>query len=99
MCQQAAEKAVKGGLYSLGRVETGHSVRRLLEAFSAASGVPMDELASCAKELDRHYIASRYPNAWSEGAPFEYYDREIAERCVRCAERLIRKISEYVKTG
>jgi len=31
-----------------------------------------------AMELDRNYIAPRYPDAYSEGAPFEYYSEDVA---------------------
>ncbi|AAL80881.1 hypothetical protein PF0757 [Pyrococcus furiosus DSM 3638] len=32
-------------------------------------------------ELDRNYIAPRYPDAYPEGAPFEYYSEEVARYC------------------
>jgi HEPN domain-containing protein len=34
-----------------------------------------------AKTLDKYYIPTRYPNAWSEGAPEDYYTREDGESC------------------
>jgi len=43
------------------------------------------------KELDRHYIGSRYPNFYPAGAPYTYYTKEMGERCVNYAE-LIKKM-------
>ncbi|RLI36564.1 hypothetical protein DRO60_05580 [Candidatus Bathyarchaeota archaeon] len=46
---------------------------------------PPRELVEKAKELDRHYIPTRYPNLHPEGAPMDYYTRADAERAVRYA--------------
>lgn len=42
-----------------------------------------------AAELDKHYVISRYPNGFAEGAPWEHYTRRDAEKCVRSGERLV----------
>ncbi|MGC9149434.1 MAG: HEPN domain-containing protein [Sulfolobales archaeon] len=43
----------------------------------------------CARELDRHYIPSRYPNAHPAGTPHEAYDHETSRRAIECARRII----------
>jgi len=77
---QAAEKAAKALLYSVNEAPWGHSVRLLLERFFARKREKYDEnLLSLARELDRHYIPSRYPNAHPEGTPHEAYDVNASE--------------------
>ncbi len=85
---QAAEKAVKA-LYESRNMEVwGHSVSRMLESLPGDLK-PDDDLVDKAKELDRHYIPTRYPNFHSEGAPLDYYTRSDAERAVRYARDVI----------
>jgi HEPN domain-containing protein len=43
-----------------------------------------------ARELDKAYIPTRYPNALPEGAPFESYTLEEAERLISYAEQILR---------
>ncbi len=43
-----------------------------------------------AKELDKAYIPTRYPNAHPEGAPCELYTRAEAERLIEYAGRIIK---------
>lgn len=88
-CQQAAEKAVKAVHQHLGVDSWGHTVSTLLEALPAAAAVSPD-LIDAARELDRHYIPARYPNAHPQGAPYEFYARPDAERAVHHAEQIIR---------
>lgn len=44
---------------------------------------------SDSRELDRHYMPSRYPNAFESGYPALYYDIEAAGRAVECAGRIV----------
>lgn len=86
--QQAAEKAVKALYQSLGMEVWGHSISRMLENLPDELKPP-EELIDKAKELDRHYIPTRYPNFHPEGAPLDYYTRRDAERAVEYAENII----------
>ncbi|WP_440060019.1 HEPN domain-containing protein [Thermogladius sp. 4427co] len=91
---QAAEKASKALLYYVNEAPWGHSVRLLLQRFSEARGISIsEELMVCARELDRHYIPSRYPNAHPAGTPHEAYDEETSRRAIECA----RKVVEYAR--
>ena len=51
---------------------------------------PTEELRNEAMELDKAYIPTRYPNAIPEGAPFEIYTKEEAERLILYAEEILR---------
>jgi HEPN domain-containing protein len=86
--QQAAEKAVKA-LYQSIHVDTiGHSVSRMMTDLPAPLKPPED-LVEWAKELDKHYIPSRYPNFHPEGAPMDYYTAREAHRAVEGAQTII----------
>ncbi|HDI31471.1 MAG TPA: HEPN domain-containing protein [Thermofilum sp.] len=89
--QQAAEKAVKALHYALGRSSWGHSILELLNSLSDL--INIERFLPKARELDRHYIPSRYPNAFESGYPALYYDSETAERAVKYANDII----EWVK--
>ncbi len=92
--QQAAEKALKALLMSRGVEVWGHDLIRLLKEAERRVGVGISEdLIEAAAELDKHYVISRYPNGFSEGAPWEHYTRRDAERCVRAGVRIV----EWVK--
>ena len=86
---QAAEKAVKALLYSINEAPWGHSVRVLLERYFEKIGEWDEQLLSRARELDRHYIPSRYPNAHPAGTPHEAYDEEAARRAIEAAEAIL----------
>ena len=79
---------MKALLHGVGRGAWGHSVLELLEALRDVYE-DIEGLLSCARELDRHYVPSRYPNAYESGYPALYYDEEAASRAVRCAEGVI----------
>ncbi|MDX1661346.1 MAG: HEPN domain-containing protein, partial [Gemmatimonadota bacterium] len=68
---QAAEKALKAVLQDHGAEARGHALRSLLRGVSEAIGEELEEYEADARELDRHYIPTRYPNSVPEGAPFE----------------------------
>jgi len=87
--QQAAEKAVKALYQKLGIEIWGHSISRLLQHLPQEHKPPK-ELINKAKELDRHYIPTKYPNLHPEGAPLDYYTEEDAKRAIEHAEKIIK---------
>ncbi len=93
LCQQAAEKAAKALLYSIGEAPFGHSVRALLQRFTETSKASIPELVSHGAELDRHYVPARYPNAIPSGTPHENYDQAVSQRTQEYAEKIV----EYAK--
>jgi HEPN domain-containing protein len=86
--QQGGEKAIKAVFLKAGGIAWSHSVTPLLESLPE-SMAPGTGLIDAAKELDRHYIPARYPNAHPQGAPYEYYTRGEAERAIGYAKRII----------
>lgn len=48
----------------------------------------IDSFLSKARELDRHYIPSRYPNAFESGYPGQY-DEEVSSRAIEYAEEIV----------
>ena len=95
-CQQAAEKAAQAVYQHLGLKSQGHAVSALLEALPEEAAVP-PALVDAARELDRHYIPARYPNAHPQGAPYEFYARADAERAVHHAEQIIRHCAALLR--
>ena len=88
--QQCAEKALKAVLYGIDEEPWGHSVLGLLQ--DVVDRVPVDNedaLKSNARILDRHYIASRYPNVWATGTAASHYNEPIALESIQCASRII----------
>jgi len=87
--EQSAQKSLKAFLIFKGkRVVAIHSVGELAKQAAAmdAAFIPiLDE----AKRLDRHYLASRYPDALPDPAiPAESYVRAEAEEAIRTAQAI-----------
>ncbi|MEM4311494.1 MAG: HEPN domain-containing protein [Nitrososphaerales archaeon] len=94
---QAAEKALKGFLYSKGfRAIVTHSVTELIEA-SKEYIKDFQKLLEHGKELDMHYIGSRYPNFYPSGAPYKYYTEEMAIKCLNYAESILREVRKCLR--
>ncbi|MEW6727521.1 MAG: HEPN domain-containing protein [Bacillota bacterium] len=87
--QQAGEYALKALVRAAGMFAPGHSTLRIARILRDAGFTLPDDMEKWCRELDRHYIPPRYPDAYPSGSPFEYYDRETAERAVVCASRLV----------
>lgn len=93
--QQAAEYALKGFFRLIGEPQFGHSVAKLLSDLPPECQSRVSEtLKSCARFLDTLYIPPRYADAFSEGAPWEHYGREEAERALDCAQMIINLVEE-----
>ena len=84
---QAAEKALKALFQSLGGEARGHSLSGLLDHIAGRRPVEA-ALLDAGRQLDRHYIPARYPNAYAEGAPCQYYARGDAEEAIADAEQI-----------
>ena len=91
---QAGEKALKALLNYLHKERRGHSLTFLASELSIS--VPND-VRECFFSLDKHYIPSRYPDVYDEGAPLDYYTKSDADECVNCARRIIRWVKDLVK--
>ena len=94
--QQAAEKAAKGLLYSGGiRAIVSHSVTRLVSECAKIDN-SFAGFVEAGKELDRHYIGSRYPNFYAEGAAYEYYTQEVAHECLKYATSILSSVEKLL---
>lgn len=95
--QQAAEKAIKAVWYYYGEDPWGHAVSRLIEV------LPVDKirnklvtgLMDDARELDKFYIPTRYPNGLPEGlVSADVYTERNAKDAEKMSKRIIDKIKE-----
>ena len=91
--QQAGEFAVKALLRGLGLPSYGHSVYKLLVGSGEDLGLN-GEIIQSSKALDKLYVPTRYPNAWVEGTPEDFFTRVDAEEAVRHAEHIISWVEE-----
>jgi HEPN domain-containing protein len=89
VAQQAAEKALKAILYAGGaRTVLGHSVHELIGRVMERHP-DLAHLRGDAKQLDRFYIPTRYPNGLPGGTPFESYSRTDLEQALAMTERIV----------
>ena len=86
--QQACEKATKAVYQKTGEEAWGHAVSELLRGLRVHHDVE-EGLVDMARELDRHYIPTRYPDAHPEGPPFQYYTGVDAQRAIDYASTII----------
>ncbi|MDQ3458109.1 MAG: HEPN domain-containing protein [Deinococcota bacterium] len=87
--QQAGEYALKSLLRGLGQAAHGHVLRRLLATLASAGISLPSELLDAAQKLDLHYIPTRYPDAYPEGSPHEYYNHRTAEEATGAAHQIV----------
>ncbi len=87
-CHQASDKAIKAVFQRLHLDAWGHALAPLLENLPQPAR-PSDALMDRARELDKHYIPTRYPNGFERGAPTDYYTRGEAERAIGNAEAIL----------
>lgn len=101
--QQAAEKALKAFLFSQGEEELfTHSVKELIDI--AISYDKAFEGIKLAKDLDRYYIPTRYPNGLAGNVPSEFFDNPeeceaaqvLAKSVIELVERKIRQMTNKV---
>jgi HEPN domain-containing protein len=85
--QQAADKAVKALIQSVGGEAWGHSVASLMDTLP--DHVRPSNLREEALELDQAYIPSRHPNVHPAGFPGSTYTRKMAERLIGYARKVL----------
>lgn len=85
---QAAEKAIKALFQKLHLDAWGHTLSVLLASLPEPAR-PDEALMDHAKELDKHYIPTRYPNGFERGAPTDFYTRGEADRAIALAEAIL----------
>ncbi|MEM2201494.1 MAG: HEPN domain-containing protein [Ignisphaera sp.] len=86
---QVAEKALKVLLWGLGNPKTGHSLIELGNSLrSIGVEIPRDIYEVLAR-LSKFYVPTRYPDAWSEGIPEDYYTEGEAREAIEFAEKVL----------
>ena len=96
---QAAEKALKAVYQSRGFEVWGHDLVSLVRGLGERGLRPPSELLDYAAMLDKHYVAARYPNAYTAGYPGEHYTRREAEQCVEAARAVVNWAKGIVEAG
>lgn len=79
--QQGAAKAVKALVQSLHGAVRGHSVSEILRPLPAHTEVP-EPILNGARELDKIYLTSRYPNGFASGSPSDYFTEQSSRQLI-----------------
>jgi HEPN domain-containing protein len=79
----ASEKALKALLWGIGRPRPGHALIHLLLHLEEELGAeaPATVKQACAT-LDKYHIPTRYPDAWVEGSPEDYFTESDADNAL-----------------
>ena len=88
-CEYLALEGLSALLETIRRVQMHlHPGLQLLGVVATAAQAGED-LITCAKSLDKHYIPTRYPNGFDTGAPVDFYTKKDSDDAILCADRLI----------
>ncbi len=92
VAQQVAEKCLKAyALYLEYDQVRSHSITQICKALHING-----ELETLGKKLDIYYISSRYPDAFPEGAPFEYFTEDQAVDALQAARTISDSIGRKI---
>ena len=80
-CQQATEKALKAVCEYYRTPQYGHNLNQLLQTVETHAAIQASIPAACAR-LNRYYIPTRYPDAFSQGAPADQFFEDDARRAL-----------------
>lgn len=97
LAQQAGEKTLKSLLYFQGARRTAlltHSLVEMVQEAGKKLNLATDLLDE-ARELDLHYIPSRYPNGIPSGYPHQFYGKKNADQALTAAEKIFTTVSDY----
>lgn len=91
--QQCAEMAIKSVLKAVGRNAYGHGLLKLYDELSVIL-TRKNDVRNAVSYLDKLYIAPGYPDAFTEGSPWEHFTENDANMAKNSAQIII----SYVKT-
>ena len=94
---QAVEKALKALLWGIGKPRIGHALNRLIDYIRELDFEIPDEIIQACYKLTKHYIPTRYPDAWSEGIPEEYYTKDEAQEAIQQALKVLNWVENVWK--
>jgi HEPN domain-containing protein len=88
--QQAGEKALKALWLARGLDPWGHSLAKLIQTFpEPVLAAELTRLLDLAKQLDKLYIPTRYPNGLPDLTPAEVYTAAEADAAIAAADRIL----------
>lgn len=93
--QQCGEKAVKAWIQQLHGSARGHSIIEMLSQVPASAAVP-PTLLEAARELDKVYVTSRYPNGFASGSPEDYFDEAQSRALISRARHILEFCQEKI---
>ncbi len=93
--QESTVKILKAALKKSNLESFRHSVFNLLETLSQKISIP-EEFFEIAKEIDKHYIVSRYPGANMLKPPYENYSLKEAQRISKLSEKITDFVTQNV---
>jgi HEPN domain-containing protein len=88
------KKPLKHYLNFLNKERRGYSLLYLL--LETELSIPRD-IKECIINLDKHYIPSRYPDVFDEGAPADYYTENDSKHCIECAKKILDWVKQFVE--
>lgn len=75
----------------------GHVLSALLErAADVGIARPDPGVTQAVSELDKHYVSTRYPDAFETVIPAEYYTVEMAEEAVEWAQVVLQFVRQHL---
>jgi len=80
-CQQATEKVLKAMCEYYRIPQYGHNLNQLLQTVGTRREIQVSVQAACAR-LNRYYIPTRYPDAFSQGAPADQFFEDDANQAL-----------------
>jgi HEPN domain-containing protein len=86
--QEGGEKAVKGLVQAMHGSVRGHGIAEILRQLPASVKVTEVVLDS-ARELDKVYVTSRYPNGFATGAPADYFTERSRKELLGHAKQIL----------
>lgn len=97
LAQQAGEKSLKSLLYYQGARRAALLTHSLVEMVQEAGkkANQVKDLLDQARELDFHYIPSRYPNGIPSGYPHQFYSKKVADQASAAAEKIFSTVQDY----
>ncbi len=100
LAQQAGEKALKSFLYYQGARRSALFTRPLVEMVLGGKKQfkKLENLLDQARELDLHYIPSRYPNGIPRGYPHQFYGKRTADQALASAEKIFTVVQGYYQS-
>lgn len=92
--QQVAEKCLKSIAIHRGATQVkGHSTFLIAQALKING-----RIESMSQRLDQYYITTRYPDAFSEGAPYEFFTEDQAKEALGFASAFIAYAAKEIET-